>query len=118
VRERRTKPKDHPREVGAGADYSGELLSLMARVLTLTGHSPKKLAVQFHSICRRLSEPRRPWDPSGIEFIWHLPHVMAHWHADPQYLDSRGAPLALPLSGPGPSVLSSSGYCPRGIPTQ
>lgn len=106
MRVSRTRPKAHPREIGAGVDYSGELLSLMARVLTLTGHSPKELAAQFHSICRRLKDPKRPWDPSTIEFIWHLPHVMAHWHADPQYLDSQGAPLALPLTGPGPSVSS------------
>lgn len=106
MRVSRAKRKDHPRELGTGADYSGELLGLMARVLTLTGHSPKTLAAQFHVICRRLKEPKRPWDPSTIEFIWHLPHVMAHWHADPQYLDSRGAPVALPLRGPGPSMTS------------
>src|SRR5262249_27717168 len=32
--------------------------------------------------------------------------VIAYWHADPQYLDSRGAPLALPLKDKGPSLLS------------
>lgn len=103
---RRAKPKELSRQVGAQADYSRELLLLMARVLTLTGHSPGRLASQFHSICRRLKEPKHPRDPFSLHFVWDLPHVMARWHSDPQYLDSRGLPLALPLKGPGPSVTS------------
>jgi len=106
VRVRRPKPKDLSREIGTRTDYSRELLGLMARVLTLTGHSPKRLAAQFHSTCRRLKEPKRPWNPSSVNFILDLSHVMAHWHADPQYLDSRGTPLSLPLAGLGPSVTS------------
>lgn len=102
----RTEPKDDPQAIGVRTDYARELLALMARVLTLTGHSPKDLARQFHFVCRRLEEPKHPWDPSSLYFVWDLPHVMAHWHSDPQYLDSRGAPLALPLKGPGPSVTS------------
>ena len=102
----RVKPKDHSREASPRADYSRELLTLMARVLTLTGHSPKKLATQFQSICRQLAEPEHPCDPFSLHAVWDLPHVMARWHSDPQYLDSRGAPLALPLNGPGPSVTS------------
>jgi hypothetical protein len=78
----------------------------MARVLTLTGHSPGRLASQFHSICRGLKEPKHPWDPVSLQFVWDLPHVMARWHSDPQYLDSRGSPLSLPLKGTGPSVTS------------
>lgn len=102
----RAKAQDQPSGIGRRADYSRELLTLMARVLTLTGHSPKKLATQFQSICRKLKEPKHPWDPSTLAFIWDLPDVIAHWHADPQYLDSRGAPLALPLTGSGPSLTS------------
>ena len=103
---RRVKPKDRSRSAGVRADYSQELLLLMARVLTLTGHSPGYLASQFQGICRRLKEPKHPRDPFSLHFVWDLPHVMARWHSDPQYLDSRGAPLALPLKGPGPSVTS------------
>lgn len=106
MRANRAKPQDHPREIGARADYSQEILRLMARVLTLTGHSPTELAAQFHSICRRLKEPKRPWDPSTLKFIWDLPDVIARWHADPQYLDSGGTPLALPLTSSGPSLTS------------
>ncbi len=100
------KLKRPSRESGPRAEYSRELLLLMARVLTLTGHSPKELASEFNSICRGLKEPRRPWDPVSLHYIADLPHVMARWHSDPQYLDSRGAPLPLALKGPGPSVTS------------
>lgn len=100
------KPKRPSRESGPRAEYSRELLLLMARVLALTGHSPKDLASEFNSICRGLKEPRRSWDPVSLNYIADLPHVMARWHSDPQYLDSRGAPLALALKGPGPSVTS------------
>lgn len=103
---RRTKRTELSRQVSARADYSGELLLLMARVLTLTGHSPGKLASQFHSICRRLKEPKHPRNPFSLHFVWDLPHVMARWHSDPQYLDSRGEPLALPLKARGPSLTS------------
>ena len=103
----RARAKELPDEADAPAEYSQELLLLMARVLALTGHSPKALVRQFQSICQRLKEPKRPWDPSrSLKFNWDLPHVMAHWHADPQYVDSRGAPLALPLKGFGPSLTS------------
>jgi len=104
VSARQAKAKEVSRQIGTRADYSRELLRLMARVLTLTGHSPGRLASQFHSICRGLKEPKHPWDPFSLHFVWDLPHVMARWHSDPQYLDSRGSPLALPLKGPGPSV--------------
>ena len=103
---RRTNPTERSRQVSAPADYSQELLLLMARVLTLTGHSPGRLASQFSAICRRLKEPKHPRGAFSLHFVWDLPHVMARWHSDPQYLDSRGAPLALPLKGPGPSVTS------------
>lgn len=114
---KRAKAKEPSPERGASAEYSRELLLLMARVLTLTGHSPKGLARQFQSICRRLKEPKHPWDPLSLHAVWDLPHVMARWHSDPQYLDSRGAPLALPLQGPGPSVTSLVGrVLPHGDP--
>jgi hypothetical protein len=102
----RTNPKERSRQVSAPADYSQELLLLMARVLTLTGHSPGRLASQFYTICRRLKKPKHPGNAFSLHFVWDLPHVMSRWHSDPQYLDSRGAPLALPLKGPGPSVTS------------
>lgn len=100
----RVKPRAHRRAASVRADYSRELLTLMARVLILTGHSPRGLAGQFRSICRTLKEPKQPWDPKNLDFVADLAHVIARWHSDPQYLDNRGAPLALPLAGTGPSV--------------
>jgi hypothetical protein len=85
-------------------DYSQELLERLARILQLTGHSPKALARQFAEICRKLDEPTQRWDPSSRLLVADLAHVTAHWYADPEYLDARGAPRALPRRGNGPSL--------------
>lgn len=83
-----------------------EFLERLARILVHTGHSPHELRSEFQRICDALKEPRREWDPAELNYLADLPHVIAQWHADPQYLDPRGAPLALPLKGRGPSVLT------------
>ena len=88
-----------------GIGYSREFLESMARILAASGHSPRALAREFASICRRLKEPTRGWNPQDLAHVAYLPHVMAHWHADPLYADPHtGAPLALPLRGRPPSV--------------
>jgi hypothetical protein len=90
-------------ELRAG-DYSRELLERLARILQHTGHSPKALAKEFTEICRRLDEPIQRWDPSSRLLVADLAHVTAHWYADPDYLDARGAPRALARRGQGPSL--------------
>jgi hypothetical protein len=91
---------------GSGADYSYEFLKRLAHILVLSGHSPKKLLSELREICRRLKEPSRRWDPSRLGFLADLPHVIALWHSDPQYLDTRGHPAVLPLRGRGASLSS------------
>lgn len=87
-----------------GASYSGEFLGRLARILVHSGHSPQDLIRQFRDICGRLPEPKRSWDPTQLGYFADLPHVLALWHADPKYLDSRGAPIALPPRGRAPSL--------------
>jgi Family of unknown function (DUF6502) len=84
-----------------GIGYSREFLERLARILVRTGHSPKKLVQEFREVCGDLKEPRTDWDPSFLEYLADLPHVIAHWHADPQYLDSDGNPAPLRLRGHG-----------------
>jgi len=84
--------------------YSREFLQRLARILVHSGHSPRKLVQEFAQVCKPLKEPKQPWDPARLTFVADLPHVMAHWHADPQYLDAQGTPIALPLRGQGPSL--------------
>jgi Family of unknown function (DUF6502) len=76
----------------------------LARILVHGGHSPKRLSRDFRDICSELKEPTRPWDPTRLTFYADLPHIIAHWHSDPQYMDSRGRPVPLPLRGRGPSL--------------
>ena len=87
-----------------GVEYARECLSRLARILVHTGHSPKKLSRDFRDICSELKEPTRPWDPTRLTFYADLPHVIAHWHSDPRYMDSRGRPVPLPLRAGGPSL--------------
>ena len=90
----------------SGVTGAEEFLERLARILVHSGYSPRELPRLFQRICGELKEPKRRWDPAELDYLADLPHVIAHWHADPQYLDSRGAPLALRLKDPGPSLLS------------
>lgn len=100
----RSAGKASRRSSAAGVAYSREFLERLARILVHSGHSPSKLVREFAEVCKPLKEPRRPWDPRRLAFVSDLPHVIAHWHADPQYLDSHGSPLALPVRARGPSL--------------
>lgn len=85
-------------------EYARECLTRLARILVHGGHSPKRLWRDFRDICGELREPAHPWDPTQLTFYADLPHIIAHWHSDPGYMDSRGQPLPLPLRGRGPSL--------------
>jgi hypothetical protein len=84
--------------------YSREFLERIARILVGSGHSPSKLVREFAVVCKGLREPTRRWDPSHLRFVADLPHVIAEWHSLPQYVDSEGRPIALPLRARGPSL--------------
>jgi hypothetical protein len=84
--------------------YSYELLERLAHILVHTGHSPRKLEQEFRQICQRLNEPKHPWEPTDLEQVGDLSHIIAHWHADPRFLDSQGRPAALPFRGRGTSL--------------
>lgn len=88
----------------AGASYSREFLERLARILVHSGHSPGKLVQEFAEVCAPLKEPELRWDPARPALVADLPHVIAHWHADPKYLDPRGLPLPLPVRARGPSL--------------
>jgi hypothetical protein len=88
------------------ATYSGELLTLMAQILVHTGHSPSKLAQEFADICSGLKEPARVSDPPDLNFLTGLTEVIARWHAESEFLDSKGRPLALPFRSGNRSLTS------------
>jgi hypothetical protein len=94
----------HPSGMSIG--YSREFLEHLARILTDAGHSPRKLTREFREICRALPEPAQNWDPAELNYLADLPHVIACWQDDPQFLDSKGEPLPLPLRSNGPCVES------------
>ncbi|HVZ35295.1 MAG TPA: DUF6502 family protein [Polyangiaceae bacterium] len=90
----------------SGVGDAREYLERLGRILVHSGHSPKNLLREFGDVCRQLKEPSERWDSARLNYVSDLPHVLTRWHSDAQYLDSRGAPLALPLSGRGPSLSS------------
>jgi hypothetical protein len=94
---KRSRARSDARTVGSGIGYSWEFLERIAHILVQTGHSPRKLTREFREICGRLKEPTQAWDPAYLGFSADLPHVIARWHADPQFVDAKGVPLALPL---------------------
>jgi hypothetical protein len=100
----RDAQRAHRRSSAKGTGYSWECLSRLARILVRCGHSPNDLVSELREICRTLRVPRRRWDPTQLNFISDLPHVIARWHSDPRYLGPDGRPAALPLRGRGPSL--------------
>lgn len=81
-----------------------EFLEPLARILNACGCRPQELKREFAAVCRKLKKPTRRFEPWTPEYVAHLSHVIARWHADEQYVDPEGRPNALPLEGPGPSL--------------
>jgi hypothetical protein len=79
----------------------------MAHILVHTGHSPKKLAREFAEICSGLKEHPRASDRPDLDFITGRGEVIARWHAESEFLDSKGRPAELPFkSDTNPSLAS------------
>jgi hypothetical protein len=99
-----SRPAERPLEGGIG--NSREFLEPLAQILVRTGHPPQRLAQEFQEICSRLSEPPQAWNPAYLNFLTALPGVIARWHTDEQFLDSKGQPLPLPLKSESLSLAS------------
>jgi hypothetical protein len=91
---------------GAAAPLLGprEFLEPLARILNACGCTPEELKREFAAVCGKLKKPTRRFEHWTPEYVAHLSHVIARWHADEQYVDGEGHPNALPLEGPGPSL--------------
>lgn len=83
------------RELHAPQEY----LAPLARILHATGHSQSVLVREFTQICRALPERPNRARTRAAAHLRDLPHVLAHWHTDPQFLDTQGRPLPLPRLG-------------------
>jgi hypothetical protein len=94
------------RPSGTGIAYSREFLEHLARILVDAGHSPKKLAREFRDVCSTLPEPIRRWNPAELRYLPDIARVNSCWHTDPQFLDSKGDPIPLPLKSTGPSLVA------------
>ena len=107
MKRRATRPVvARSRTSSGGVGDAREYLERIGRILVHSGHSPKNLLREFEEVCRQLKEPAESWDAARLNYVSDLPHVITSWHSDAQYLDSQGAPIPLPLSGPGPNLRS------------
>lgn len=88
-----------PSEIGVRA-----LLEPLARILNISGCHPRDLQREFALICRQLPAPKRTWEPMRAAYLVDLPHVIARWYADEQYVDGDGRPIPLTREGPAPSL--------------
>jgi Family of unknown function (DUF6502) len=100
---RHRMPPRGSRRLAAG-DYAQECLARLARILVRTGHSPERLWREFRDICYGFKEPARRFEPEQLSHITDVPHVIALWHTDPDYLDAHGLPIPLPLRSKGRSL--------------
>jgi hypothetical protein len=90
----RARAKRHRLAASARGSYSCELLERLARILVHSRHSPTALAREFREICSRLAEPSRRYDHRELSYFAGLPHIKAHWRANPEYVDLRGTSAA------------------------
>lgn len=95
-----------PRRASSGVVDSREFLERIGRILVLSGRTPQELSQEFEKVCGLLEQPNDRWDPERFGFVSDLPHVIARWHDDEHYLDARGQPIPLPLTGRGRSLRS------------
>jgi hypothetical protein len=84
--------------------YAHAVLTESANILIKTGHSPRELVEEFRQICGAVPEPSRRFDPRCVAYVEGLPHIVAHWFADPAYVDDHGKPLPLRLRARGPCL--------------
>ena len=80
------------------AQHTQDILESLARVLTMSGEAPKALANEFAEICRVVRVPKLTEELAAGSSIDHG-HAISHWYSDPEFLDERGLPRALPFSG-------------------
>jgi hypothetical protein len=87
------------RDKGRAISFANEALSRLATILAQSGISPAHLLREFRAICAQLPTPSRCLNFDDIEFVTDLPHVLAYWHSDIDYLDQFGNPRALLFDG-------------------
>lgn len=84
--------------------FAREALERLAGILVQSGLSPAALAELFESVCAGLKPSAQRCDLEHLADFADLPHVVANWYANEQYLDGAGEPRPLPFEGASPSL--------------
>lgn len=83
-----------------------DVLTRLVRVLAGCGYTPQQLLRGMRAESGAARPRRRKPSDAEIACFVAAPHVLTHWHTDPEFLNAMGHPRPLPLRGPGPSVES------------
>jgi hypothetical protein len=81
-----------------------EAVDRFVRVLGRCGCAAPDILAAFAAACERLPTPKMPVRSGPQREISNAPHILTLWFSDALYVDRTGAPIALPLRGPAPSL--------------
>ena len=101
------KPVAARPDVMTGTPLDGtalEAVDRFVRVLGRCGCTAPDILAAFTDACARLPQPKVSARGSAQGEISDAPHILTLWFSDASYLDRKGAPIAVPLKGPAPSL--------------
>lgn len=81
-----------------------EAVARFVRVLARAGYSPQDIGREVQKACRTVPLSWIGHSRAELPAIDAAAHALTLWHSDPEYLDARGKPRALPLREKGSSL--------------
>jgi Family of unknown function (DUF6502) len=79
--------------------HAQEASDLFVRILARGGCSPEQIAEFVLESCRRIPSDWKAQAREAIAAMDAAAHALSVWFADPDYVDGRGLPRALPMRG-------------------
>ena len=79
-------------------------VACFVRVLARAGCAPQDIGREVQKACRTVPMAWRRHSRAELTAIDAAAHVLTLWHSDPEYLDARGKPRALPLREKGSCI--------------
>ena len=81
-----------------------DVVENLGRVALGCGYTADQLSEIAHTQWHKLPATAPRSDAAEIVTFRDAPHVLTHWHFEPEYLDDQGQPLPLAMSGGGQTI--------------
>ena len=81
-----------------------DVVENLGRVALGCGYTADQLSEIAHTQWHKLPATAPRSDAAEIVTFRDAPHVLTHWHFEPEYLDDQGQPLPLAMSGSGRTI--------------